>query len=251
MIVVGLTGPVMHGKSSFAEYLGSHAASYAHFESSDLVIAVVNKLRQTAGAAPAGTDLSSLNAWIKPLPGILAEVVHADVSLERLAITKDDVTVSPGNTEKLFAYMQLARDNPGLASQPITADNKDVLRSIQQWVGGYLYLKAGEGIWYDEVSRLIAAERQKGTELTIVGGIRFPSDAERVRQRGGQIIELLRHTHSEPHIADLTERQRHSIKHDSIVYNDGSLEQLAACAAQVYADLQTNTLQPEYKASAA
>ncbi|HSX36647.1 MAG TPA: hypothetical protein VLG13_00795 [Patescibacteria group bacterium] len=249
MIIIGLTGGIGHGKTTFAAYLAAFAdSSHEHWESSSIVIEVANALRHESPAHPEPGNIAGINAWLAPLADIIATCTHTQADFTQVALTPQRIKSQPVNFAKLFEYLEQMQASPGLQTVEIVPKNKGEFRSLLQWLGGYLVKTVGSGIWYDEIVRRIHLSAANGLKLATVGGVRFPGDAERLRNAGGFIIEIRR-----PHLADvdsqdLTERERNLIESDAIVLNDGTLEELRRCARTVFNDLKTRSLAKTYSA---
>lgn len=249
MIIVGLTGGIGHGKTTFAEYLSKYAKKHRHWETWELVAEVATALRNEKPKHPSPGNMAAINTWLTDLADIVATVVHVPADFTQLALTPERVKQNPENYAKLYEYLEEMQLNPDLQTAEITADNKAVFRPLLQWLGGYLVLKVDDGIWYDEIVRRLHQYDQAGLDLVTVGGVRFPSDAERLRNAGGVIMEIKRPAMADQDKHDLTERKRNLIKPDSLIVNDGSLHQLEKCAALVLGDASARRLKSSYHAS--
>lgn len=245
MIITGLTGSIHHGKTTFADLLAGQARSAAHIESWELVAEVANALH-TSGPQPAVNDIDAINEWLVPLADIVATHAHSRIDFASIRIVPEQLQEHPEYYTKLFDYLQAMTADPRLAVADITIETKEVFRPLLQWLGGYLVIVGGHGIWYDEIVRRLTNLRSLGYELATVGGVRYPGDAERLRNAGGIILQIERPSLPEQDARDLTERERNLIKPDAIILNNGSLQQLADCAPIVYHDLALRQLQPEY-----
>src|SRR6185369_10078642 len=95
MVIIGMTGPIGHGKSTFAKALLELEPTAKHFESSLIVAEVANALHSSTNKLPDQSDIDSVNNWLRPLPSILLETVHAKCSFEQLAIKAEDVKLHP------------------------------------------------------------------------------------------------------------------------------------------------------------
>jgi hypothetical protein len=245
MIIVGLTGSIGSGKTTFADFLAGQFRHAKHYESWQLIAEVAESLRSN-GAHPDPNDVNAVNAWLMPLPEAIEEICHKRVAFGDIKLDPGVVRDSAEYT-KLFQYLELAQSRPELAEGPIDEARKEDLRSILQWLGGYLAAKCGGDIWYGEIIRRIQAE--SGLELATIGGVRFLADAQCVRQASGMIIAVDRSGWTARDKTDPTERERARIQVDSIVYNDGALTQLQACAQEVASDLKGHNLLAKYRAS--
>lgn len=246
MIIVGITGGIGHGKTSFARFLADQAPRHGAWETSEVICEVANGLRHSGLPSPKSSDHAAINDWLTALPAILLATVHLDPGFDKLALRSERLRRSPENYTKLFEYLDLMQAHPELLSADITTENRKLYRSLLQWLGGYLVKVADEGIWYDEIVRRIRLSQGSGNQLATVGGVRFPGDAERLRNAGGSIVEIKRASLQPKDAHDITERERGLIVADTIILNDGSLDQLAHCAAQVFADLELRQLRPKY-----
>lgn len=250
MIVVGITGGIGHGKTTLAKFLAAHARQSLHWESGELVIEVANALRSEHPEHPLPGNLAGINSWLEPLADIVTACVHCPADFTQIALTPERVAADPPSYRKLFDYLQTMQDHPGLQRVEITQDNKQEFRSLMQWLGGYMVKKVNNGIWYDElVRRLHHIPASAGVNLVTIGGVRFPGDAERLRNAGGFIVEIRRPGLEQVDKHDLTERERALIEPDTVIMNDSNLSALQACAERLYADLEVRSLQQHYSAA--
>jgi energy-coupling factor transporter ATP-binding protein EcfA2 len=250
MIILGLTGPIGHGKSTFANAVAKIDPKTKHFESSDIVAEVINKWHATLTQIPPTNDLDAANEWLKSLPGIVKECVHVDISFGDLQIKPDAYENHPVEYSKLFLHIENLHRNPGLVSQTINEQNKEAYRPILQWVGGYLVKKIGHGVWYDEMARRVKQAEQEGYHICLVGGLRYPSDAHILQSMGGNIVKIYRPGHLANDILDPTERERESIPIDCTIVSDGTVEDVDRVAKQILRDLKAHNLQIQYIATA-
>lgn len=250
--LVGITGAIGSGKTSFATALAKHEPDSAIYETFQLVAEIGDAFNQALKAelefATARNDIELINQALIWLPDAINERLNKDVSWSQLAVKLHSTLVHPTLYRKMFAYTKQAHANPKILSRPITAKNKAEYRPLLQWLGGYLIAKAGKTIWYDELLRRIKANDSK-RRLVIICGLRYPSDAAMVRNAGGKIIGI-RRAGTLPTVADVTEVRRHLIKPDAVVVNNGSLKDLADLAKAMCADLNTPKLKGRYAATA-
>lgn len=214
-----------------------------HYESWYLVAEVANELLSHVDTLPDSHDYSAILHWLQPLDEIIQWKLHAHDTHDLWRKLHDDLHNNAGAFIKLTQFLDSQQHNlPAV----ITEENKHQMRPLLQWLGAYLVSNVSEGIWYDELLRRVFARPQQQTALATVGGLRYPGDAERVRNAGGSILQIDRPSSQAQDISDPTESSRLHIVPDAIIINNGSLQDLKTCAEQVYADLQTRTLQPHY-----
>lgn len=246
MIILGITGAIGHGKTTFSEYLTNLPRNAQHFESSDLIIKVANELRRSSGSAPQSLTVETLNSWLAPLSSIVSVQLNAVVDPSQLLIQQAEVENDPKQFESLFRFISQQRTHPAGSQELILDANKFQYRSLLQWLGGFIVHRCG-GLWYQEIVRQIVATPD--LDAAIVGGLRFPDDANCLRHEGGQILHIIRPQMRELQASDVTEQYRTAIEINATVINDGSLLQLQACAAAVYQDALRGKLQEVYQAS--
>ncbi|MDB5185867.1 MAG: hypothetical protein JWL85_390 [Candidatus Saccharibacteria bacterium] len=246
MILLGMTGPIGHGKTTFADALAALFPSTVHFESSLIIAEVANGMHAALTAIPDPYDVDSLNNWIKALPDILQRVVNVRTSFADLILDQRLIEQHPIEYQKLIMHVENLQRNPELARQPITKENKESYRPFLQWLGGYCVQKVDMGLWYNELVRRIKQAEASGAQLCIVGGLRYPTDANILRQAGAIIIKVYRPGHLQNDMLDPTERERDNIKVDCTVMSNGTVEDVGRFAQSFIKDIQNNTLQPLY-----
>jgi hypothetical protein len=246
MIIVGLTGSIGSGKTTFADFLAAQFAHAGHWESWQLVAEVAEALRRQPSPGP--DDIVAINEWLRPLPAIVDHVCHKIIGFDDLRLAEDVDQHAPEYV-KLFQYLELMKASPELQQGPISENRKESLRSILQWLGGYLAKTCGGDIWYAEIIRRI--QTQPKLELATIGGVRFLADAACIRQADGLVVGVIRPGWEARDKNDPTERERNRIALDSTIYNDGSLRQLEQCAALLAADMVSGKPANEYIAAKA
>lgn len=247
MIIIGITGPIGHGKTTLADALCAKVVKCAQFESSQIIAEVADALHVALdGKVPDKSDTEAINEWLKSLPAILLEVAHIKCRFDQLSIDDQSIKDRPLEYQKLMLHLDNLTRQPELAGQQITPDNKQTYRPFLQWLGGYLVQKAHNGIWYEEIVRRMRAIEPTGVELSVAAGIRFPQEADIIRGAGGTVIEILRPEIPVPDISDPTERQRQQILTDTQIINNGTLEELSAAAESVLYDLRNHSLKTQY-----
>jgi len=247
MILVGITGPIGHGKSTLASALQQSESNSQVIETSEVINEVVNDLNHHAQQLPQKNDLSSINEWLSNLSQILPKVIHQRINWSRLELTNSAISAKTRDYIKLFEYIDSLHANPQLLHQNITETNKKDYRSMQQWLGGYLVTHLDADIWYSEILRRSKIASKNGLMLYVVGGVRFLSDADCMRKAGARIVAISRPDVTISDIDDPTERERAQIRPDSTVINNGSLSQLNNTARQLWSDLLADQLRPEYR----
>lgn len=242
MKLVGITGAIGHGKSTLIELLKKQNNSICTFESSLLISEVANELNKYFPENCNKHNVDSINEWLSYLKTALFKATHVNSPTVELStkIDKQDPDYI-----KLFQYIDLVNKNPSIINQKINPNNKEIYRPLLQWIGGYAVTKIKDTIWYDELIRRAKAEEKNGCKLSIIGGLRFKSDATAIRLNGGKVIRIIRPV-SLTDTSDTTERESNEIEADSIVMNDSNLDDLELKAKQIYKDIISNNLKPEY-----
>ncbi len=247
MIIIGMTGPIGHGKSTFAKAVKSFEDSTIRFESSLIIAEVANALHKATAKLPDRYSVESINDWLKPLPAILEEIVHQKCTFSQIEIDQSDAERHPIEYDKLMLHLESLQRNPAMLHQEITVDNKEAYRPILQWLGGYLVQRVSGDIWYDEIIRRVKASEDAGYKICIIGGLRFPRDANNVHRAGGAIVKVYRPDHLQYDMLDPTERERDNIPTDSTIVSNGTVEDMLKCAKQVVKDIADNSLQKLYQ----
>lgn len=246
-----MTGPISHGKTTFAAALAELEPLTIHLESSLVIAQVANAMHAALTKVPDPYDTGSLNDWLKSLPAILQETVHIKVPFERLQIDQEQVEQHPIEYQKLIMHVENLHRDPKLARQAITIDNKETYRPFLQWLGGYLVHRIDAGIWYNQIVRLVKDAESTGCGLCIVGGLRYPTDAAILRNAGGTIVKVYRPGHLQNDMLDPTERERDNIPVDCTIMSNGTTEDVKRCAAVFLKDLREGTLKLSYQTASA
>lgn len=248
MYIVGITGPIGHGKTTFAMTLDKLEPASRHFESWHVVAQVAEAWQAQLTTIPSPQDLDAINQWLHQLAPLVENYLHIPCTFDQLRITAEAVSSQPIMYDKLFTHLTTLSSQPELAHEPITEANKEVFRPLLQWLGGYLLAKVDSEIWYKEIVCQIRDAQARGATLCTVGGVRFLRDAAVLAQAGGVIVKIYRPDLQVADLKDPTERERDHIKTDSTIVNNGNLEELAKAAQHFYQDLVSKQLQPEYRA---
>lgn len=245
MHIIGLTGPIGSGKTTFAQFLDELAQPSAHWESWQIIAEAAEDLRAQAGPTPATDDYEAINAWLQILPDVTEKVTGERADLATLRLSAERVSAQPENYAKLFDYLQVIHERPELSRLPITPGTKETFRNILQWIGGPVAATVNQAMWYQEIVRRI--RRRPELALATVGGVRYPADSETLRAAGGLIMEIIRPTQVSRDLQDPTERNRNAIRADTIIVNNGSLADLAQLAGNFYTDLKAGDLRSRYE----
>ena len=248
--ILGITGAIGSGKSTLASLLTELESSHASYETSQLVGEVAEDFNRSLSgelAFETTTDTVELvNQALIWFVESISEKLHQEVTWNQLAITKHQIAAHPELFEKMFTYVDAAKQNPKLLDLRITADTKGDYRPLLQWLGGYLVARISDTVWYDELFRRIDLH-DSDKSLVVIGGVRYPSDAACIREHNGLIVGIERPMH-EADTTDITERERSGIKPDIIVANNGSIAELQHTAEQLWFDLGAGKMQSRYGA---
>jgi hypothetical protein len=247
MIVIGMTGPISHGKTTFANAIMDLEPHTIHLESSLVIARVANAMHVAMRQIPDPHDIDSLNKWLHSLPSILQETVHTSCTFDQIKIEPEIVKQHPIEYQKLIMHVENLHRDPGLTKQAITLENKETYRPFLQWLGGYLVKKVDPNIWFREVIRMIHDAETTGCEVCIVGGLRFPSDGASIKDAGGIIIKVYRPGHLQSDMLDPTERERDNIETDCTVMSNGSIEDVQKTAELILDAIKNNQLEPLYQ----
>jgi hypothetical protein len=246
--IIGITGNIGSGKSTLAEFLCAAEPDHARYETSELIAEVAEDFnRALSGELAFETttdDVELVNQSLIWFIESISEKLHREVTWNQLAVTKHQMATHPELFEKMLAYVDLAKEQPSLLDQRITTANKEKYRPLLQWLGGYLVAKISPTIWYDELFRRIQLYDDTKS-LVLIGGVRYPSDAECVRRNGGIIVGIDRPGESSD-TSDVTESSRALIEPDVELHNNGSLDQLRAVAEQLWNDIGAGNPKSHY-----
>jgi predicted AAA+ superfamily ATPase len=250
--LLGITGPIGNGKSTFTELLVKQEPSHAVYESREIISELADDFNHALSGELAfettNDPIELINQSLVWFVEAINEKLNYEITWSQLAITRRSVATHPELFEKAFVYIKAAKQHPKILDATITAENKATYRPLLQWVGGYLITKISSTIWYDEIFRRIRLH-DDDKNLVIVNGIRNPSEADLVRARGGVIIEITRPEAPPQDVSDVTERSRSGIRADITVLNNGTLAQLEAIAEKLWQDTSISKPAGQYGAA--
>jgi hypothetical protein len=246
MIILGMTGPIGHGKTTFADSLAALEPSTVHFESSLIIAEVANALQAALSDVPDPYNVERLNNWLRALPQILLEIAHINCTFDQIKLDQKSMEEHPIEYQKLILHVENLQRKPELINQKIDKDNKESYRPLLQWLGGYLVQRIDSGIWYNEVVRRIRQAAAAGCKLCIVGGLRYPTDAAILRGAGAIIVKVYRPGHLQSDLLDPTERERQNVQVDCTIMSNGTVADVKEFAKKFYEDLKENHLQKTY-----
>lgn len=246
MIILGMTGPIGHGKTTFADALAELEPSTVHFESSLIIAEVANAFQSVLSDIPDPYNVERLNNWLKALPPILEEIVHVKCTFDQIKLDQHAMEEHPVEYQKLILHVENLQRKPELMNQKIDKENKENYRPLLQWLGGYLVQKIDSGIWYNELVRRIRQAGEAGCQLCLVGGLRYPTDAAILRGAGAMIVKIYRPGHLQSDMLDPTERERQNIQVDCTILSNGTVADVKVFTKKFYADLKANDLQTTY-----
>jgi hypothetical protein len=247
MYIIGMTGPIGHGKTTFAKALKELVPNSCHLESSQVIIEVANAMHASLANIPDPYDAIALNNWLRALPEIIVDITGVRFTFEHIQLNEDMIAMHPVDYQKLILHVENLQRNPEMAKKLITNENKDNYRPFLQWIGGYLVQKIDPGIWFNEIVRRVQKAEQDGCELCIVGGLRFPTDATILRKSGAKIVKVYRPGHLQNDMMDPTERERDNIQVDSTIMSNGTIDNVKTVAAKFLEDLKADNLAKLYQ----
>lgn len=245
MILLSITGAIGHGKSSLAEALTAIEPTAQHNESFWLISSFATQAKKTL---PASTDLKAINRWLSQLIPAIQQQLLPTATVQDLLITAQQTKLQPIEYQKLWQYIDLLNQHPERRLETITDANKPFHRPILQWIGGFFIQRLSPTVWYDQLVHQAKQTKESGCQLYVIGGLRFPAEAEVIHAANGQVIKIVRPTQEVSESQDPTERDRQQVKPDTTVVNNGSLRDLEAVAQRIITDIKLKQLASEYSA---
>lgn len=244
MVVIGITGAIGHGKTTFGHDLQLLETHATHYDSSQIITNLAQAWIQASPNLPSADDYQAINAWLADLIPVIKQMFGLDCQLDQIKLTSTAVAEHPGDYQKLFAFLKQPSSDLSIPGEVA----KETYRTLLQWLGGYLVKKIDPGIWYNYIADQIKTDHQEGIVLCTVGGLRYPNDAQILKTVDAVIVEIKRPDLEEIDASDMTERERRNIAVDTVVINNGSLTDLQNCAKRLYEDIKAQKLQSYYDA---
>lgn len=237
--LIGITGAIGSGKTTFMALLGNVVEDHAIYEASEPIVEVANRFNQLLEAElnynSTDNDVELVNQIAIWMPDVIAEHTHYETTWNHIALNPKDMRAHPELYEKLLVYLKRVHSNLALAEQTITVQNKSDYRDLLQWIGGYLVAKTSPTLWFDEILRRIDVYDAQRS-LVIIGGVRYKHDAACIKNRGGRIVRIVR-SQDNVDSTDITELQQSSLVADIVIKNNGSVQQLQELAETVWNDI--------------
>jgi len=244
MRIIGITGPIGHGKTSFGKALQKLEPQSVHYESAEVIAHLAESWLKMAPTLPAPDDIPAINDWLQKLVPVLNNDLEVHCTFLDVKLDPSAIRLQPDQYQKLFEFLEQAP----VEDVGITEETKEYFRPLLQWMGGYFVAKVDFGIWYKQILRNIKADEAKGATLATVGGLRFPQDAVILKEAGAIIVDIERPGQTKADQDDPTERQRQNILTDTSIINNGNLLDLESCASRFYSDIQQGQVKPSYSA---
>lgn len=250
--ILGITGDIKHGKSTFARHMQQiNPNAHVHYETGEYVTKFGDAFNTVYKDLPADDDIKRINQTFEQLDSNFNQLFPASVvRANKLLLDHSAIEVHPGQEESdLSKWLHNLHSDPTLVEQPIAAGDKDLYRPFLQWLGNHFVTRVHPNIWFREIFKDV---QKNGTdkELILVGGVRYPRDATFVRSNGtgtiGKIIEIER----PGLVSDTTspsEIRRREIKADVRIINNGTEADLGELCLRFYDDLRNGTLEPAYR----
>ncbi len=248
---MGITGAIHHGKTSLAKSFLRQIPSSEYTESSILIGEVANRLNKNFPLSkPTSHNIPAINAWLSDLPDILKQVAHYSRDIIAPRLTSKGMPNENADFEKLFEYLGIVEKDHSIITVPVTPETKERFRPLLQWLGSYVTKNIDPNLWYNELVRQAREAKDSGYDLFVIGGVRFPSDAQVIHEAGGKIIAIERPGLEIKDQTDPTEAYRSLVPADTTVINDGLVGALDHIVTQIWSDLKEDgQLKNRYQAS--
>jgi energy-coupling factor transporter ATP-binding protein EcfA2 len=236
MVIIGITGSIRHGKTTLAKCINVlYPNNSAQLSSFEIIAQVADDLNLSTQAIP-GLSVNELNKWLKILPSVLKERLDLEINFSDIRIKSKNIHSYPNDYKKLFLYVELININKSVLDSKITEQNRDQYRPILQWLGGYLVKTVDSGIWFNQIIKR-ANTLSHSIAVCSVDGIRYPSDAQIIKDNGGVVVEVVRPGVKISDANDMTEKERTKIISDLTIINDSGLVEFKECVKQLVDDV--------------
>src|SRR6266496_1901433 len=125
--IIGITGAIGSGKTTFAELLSNFEPSHTLYETSELVAEVANDFNRALSGELAfettSNNMELINQSLIWFAESIHEKLHHDTSWNQLAITKHSLAAHPELFRKILHYIDAAKGSRAFwihPSQPKT-----------------------------------------------------------------------------------------------------------------------------------
>lgn len=252
-LILCTTGPMDSGKSTLCDMLRELESNSLGFESGQLITELANELNTYLSSdhstiSEGDNFYEAFNAALSAIEKNHPELLGEDVDIN---FTAKDLLEHPKQFQNLEQYLETIRMQPTLINTRITIENRDIFyRPLLKWLGGYMVYKVRPSVWFDEIGRRIIHFKPTPALVT-VSSLRFPADEEAMRSFCEKnkfdclIVEVQRPGMSEG--TDVTEMNRSEIRADTLIINNGIVEDLRDVAKDLLHDISKKKLKPEYR----
>jgi hypothetical protein len=251
MIIVGISGPIGSGKTSFAELLVvADPAISTHLETSTIVMELCNQFNKALAAQPFPLDaIRSTNQLLPTLLPTLSTYSGKQLTLQDVLIHQHDISVHAVWYNKLFEYYDTVYAHPELPHHTILPANKTDYRAIMQWVGGYFLYRLNDPVMWYRVLQNTLRQLPSAISFAALTAPRQPAEADFIRKELAGLIIMMQRPTVELDSNEGTEQAVSSIKPDITVINNGNLSDLRILANSLRADIIRGNYQSVYSAS--
>jgi hypothetical protein len=232
-LLIGICGRMGAGKDTLAAQIAAryHSPEYLQWKFADALRGAASLVSgvpvdKTLSAEDKAVDLSQRRYEASQLHSLLCDAIGGIIG--GTAYQTREIGLLAG---KMFEI---------LTGTPYQSGNGDA--RLHMTIGRLLQLLGTEGfrecvgpnVW---VEALFARWLKKGRPPILIADVRFPNEADALRQRGGAIVLVRRENagrtdgRSTEHAS---ERGLREIKPDIIIENDGTLEQLRALVGELW-----------------
>jgi hypothetical protein len=224
-VVVGIAGAKEVGKTTMGKMLREISElDGQHFDLSDPIVAMTNILLDRAEGKVAAT-----------LPGedplfnsIAKDVAHGEV----------DKFIENGYTVEAWNIIEQAVRIRQVHGHAITLETKPQFRPLLESFVRKALEYFGDDYWTNMVTKRAQQILGEGAELLTVGSIRYPGNAQAIRQLGGRVVRLKRGVHT---TVLPTEEALYSWKADYRIENNDTLPTLRGKATRLWQVMRSDS----------